>query len=115
MVNDSRTSWAWRGRVGRDNAFAIGCVREEMKAGGRGRGSIILITRPAVGRCRSLMLIFASMAARRTSSLMVQYSDFRNLATDLRSSEKMKLDSRVNHCKVRFLTPIIHSKGIETS
>ena len=53
MANASRTSWAWRGRVWRDNTSAIGCVRDETKTGGRGRGSIILVARSAVdkGNC----------------------------------------------------------------
>lgn len=84
MVNDSRTSWAWSGRVGRDRASAIGCVRADMKDGGRGRGSIILMTRPSVDSCRSSMLIFASIVVgMRTSSLMVRQSAFRILATGL--------------------------------
>ena len=71
-MNVSRTSCAWRGSVWRESASAIGCVREAIKAGGRGRGSIILKTRPAVDGYTFLSVIFTSIGEKeKITSLLI--------------------------------------------
>ena len=75
-MNDRRTSWPWRGRVLRDSASAIGCVRERMRAGGCGRGSIILTTGPVVDRWISSSLMSADRRTlRHISHIGVKFSD----------------------------------------